>query len=163
MVASDDVTVTEGWSNLRTLPKKSQAALKNPSKNNDFSEKPLAFDWPCRGTIASSVKGSFNAQKGITIKNQLGSPITAAAKGKVIYCGHGLKDYGNLIILKHKNDFFTTYAYNKKTFVKEGQVIEKHQKIAEMGLMSGTNTPGLYFEIRKKGVPVNTVDYLAKR
>ena len=88
--------------------------------------------------------------KGISIGGQLGDPIFAAASGEVVYAGDELKRYGNIIILKHDNQYLSAYAYNRKLLVKLGQYVNKGQVIAEMGA-SDANKALLYFEVRKNG------------
>lgn len=95
-----------------------------------------------------------NKQKGLDIYGVEGAPILAAQEGEVVYSGNSLKGYGNLVIIKHKKNFLTAYAHNKKNLVKEGERVIKGQKIAEMG-HSGTDKVKLHFEVRKDGVPVD--------
>ena len=85
----------------------------------------------------------------------------AASSGKVVYSGNGLAGYGNLIIVKHSEQFLSAYAHNKRLFVKEGGEVKLGEKIAELG-RSGTTEPKLHFEIRYKGKPVDPLKYLPK-
>ena len=86
-------------------------------------------------------------------------PVVAAADGRVVYAGAGLRGYGNLIIIKHNNTFLTAYAHNKKLLVKEDQNVKKGQEIAEMG-SSDADRVKLHFEIRRSGKPVDPARYL---
>lgn len=108
--------------------------------------------WPAKGRIVSGYSG-FN--KGINISGHLGAPIYAAASGKVVYCGSGLRGYGNLIILKHNQTYLSAYAYNRQLFVKEGQWVKQGQKIADMGENIGSGKAMLHFEIRRAGKPID--------
>lgn len=80
----------------------------------------------------------------------------------MVYSGSGLIGYGQLIIIKHNQQFLSAYAHNRKLFVKEGQQVKAAQRIAELG-NSGTDRPKLHFEIRRYGKPVDPVKYLPGR
>ena len=99
--------------------------------------------------------------KGIDIGGKIGQPVLAASSGKVVYSGNGLASYGNLIIIKHSEQFISAYAHNKKIFVKEGGEVKRGEKIAELG-NTGTSEAKLHFEIRYKGKPVDPIKYLPK-
>jgi lipoprotein NlpD len=86
----------------------------------------------------------------------------AAADGRVVYAGSGLRGYGNLIILKHNNIFLTAYAHNQTLLVKEDQNVKRGQKIAEMG-NTDTDQVKLHFEIRRQGKPVDPAKFLPAR
>mgnify|MGYP006192251581 FL=1 len=86
----------------------------------------------------------------------------AAADGKVVYAGSGLRGYGNLVILKHNNTYLTAYAHNQSLLVKEDQSVVKGQRIAEMGSTDADRVK-LHFEIRKQGKPVDPTKYLPSR
>jgi lipoprotein NlpD len=116
--------------------------------------------WPAKGKLLKEF--SFHSEagsKGIDIAGQSDDLIRAAAAGKVVYSGSGLRGYGNLIIIKHSDNYLSAYAYNKKLLVKEGDVVKMGAEIARMG----QNEQGqvlLHFEIRKNGKPVNPLLYL---
>lgn len=114
--------------------------------------------WPTRGTVYGVYSDS---NKGINIRGTLGQPIVAAAAGKVVYCGHGLRDYGNLIIIKHNSMFLTAYTYASELYVINGQWVKAGQKIAAMG-EKNTHRAILHFEIRRDGEPVNPLFCLPK-
>ena len=116
--------------------------------------------WPVRGKLIHSF-GAKTGRNGIDIAGTPGQAIYAAADGRVVYSGSGLRGYGELIILKHNDDFLSAYAHNDKIFVKEGDVIKRGQKIAAMG-SSGADRTKLHFEIRRGGVPVDPTQYLPK-
>ena len=92
----------------------------------------------------------------------LGDPVLAAADGRVVYSGAGLRGYGNLIILKHNNTYLTAYAHNQTLLVKEDQTVRKGQKIAEMG-NSDADRIKLHFELRRQGKPVDPLKFLPAR
>ena len=118
------------------------------------------LQWPKKGKVIDA----FNeTTKGINIEGALGDPIYAAAAGKVVYAGNGLRGYGNLIIIKHDNNLLTAYAYNQTLLVKEGETIQQGQKIATMG-QSLTGTQALlHFEVRSHGKPVDPMKYLSQQ
>ena len=120
----------------------------------------LGWVWPANGQVTEQFSDSNS--KGISIAGASGEAIFAVSDGKVVYSGNGLRGYGNLIIIKHPNEFITAYAHNKSIFVKEGETVDKGQKIAEMG-MSETDSPKLLFEVRKGGKPLDPLLYLPNR
>jgi lipoprotein NlpD len=115
------------------------------------------FQWPTRGNVIAGFDEAKN--KGLDIAGKAGDPVLAAADGRVVYAGAGLRGYGNLIILKHNNTYLTAYAHNQTLLVKEDQAIKRGQKIAEMG-NSDADQVKLHFEIRRQGKPVDPAKYL---
>ncbi|MDM7941342.1 MAG: peptidoglycan DD-metalloendopeptidase family protein [Hydrogenophaga sp.] len=120
----------------------------------------LNFVWPAQGTVVSTFDETTN--KGVSIAGKIGDPVVAAADGRVVYAGAGLRGYGNLIILKHNNTYLTAYAHNQALLVREDQAVRQGQKIAEMG-SSDTDRVKLHFEVRRLGKPVDPLGYLPKR
>ena len=122
----------------------------------------IAWGWPNVG--AGMVLAGFDEQrnKGLDIGGKVGDPVLAAADGRVVYAGAGLRGYGNLIILKHNNTYLSAYAHNQTLLVKEDQSVRKGQKIAEMG-SSDADRVKLHFEIRRQGKPVDPARYLPMR
>lgn len=114
--------------------------------------------WPTRGNIIERFSAS-SARKGIDIGGQRGQAIVASAPGSVVYQGSGLRGYGQLIIIKHNEDFLSAYAHCQKIVVKEGEPVKRGQKIAEMG-STGTDRNKLHFEIRYRGKPVDPLKHL---
>jgi lipoprotein NlpD len=122
------------------------------------TEDAISFQWPVRGNLIAGFDESKN--KGLDIAGKAGDPVSAAADGRVVYAGAGLRGYGNLIILKHNNTYLTAYAHNQTLLVKEDQIIKRGQKIAEMG-SSDADQVKLHFEIRRQGKPVDPAKYLS--
>ena len=129
----------------------------NNLANSDSAEDTVSFQWPTRGNVLAGFDEVKN--KGIDIAGKAGDPVLAAADGKVVYAGSGLRGYGNLVILKHNNTYLTAYAHNQSLLVKEDQAIKRGQKIAEMG-NSDADQVKLHFEIRRQGKPVDPAKYL---
>jgi lipoprotein NlpD len=117
----------------------------------------LGWIWPGKGGVIAEFDEVKN--KGVDIAGTAGDSVIAAADGKVVYAGAGLRGYGNLIILKHNNTYLTAYAHNQSLLVKEDQAVKKGQKIAEMG-SSDTDRVKLHFEVRRQGKPVDPLRYL---
>nr|WP_224785978.1 peptidoglycan DD-metalloendopeptidase family protein [Pandoraea fibrosis] len=117
--------------------------------------------WPADGPVLANYNGSSN--KGVDIGGKAGDPIYAAAAGKVVYAGNGLRGYGNLVMVQHENGYLTAYAHNRAILVKEGASVSKGQKIAEMGDTDSQGTVKLHFEVRQKGTPFNPRDFLPSR
>jgi lipoprotein NlpD len=117
----------------------------------------LGWIWPGKGGVIAEFDEVKN--KGVDIAGSAGDAVVAAADGKVVYAGAGLRGYGNLIILKHNNTYLTAYAHNQSLLVKEDQAVKKGQKIAEMG-SSDTDRVKLHFEVRRQGKPVDPLKYL---
>ena len=118
------------------------------------------FIWPASGSLIAGFDEQRN--KGYDISGKAGDPVVAAADGRVVYAGAGLRGYGNLIILKHNNTYLTAYAHNQSLLVKEDQAVKKGQKIAEMGSTDADRVK-LHFEVRRQGKPVDPSRYLPSR
>ncbi len=120
----------------------------------------VGWIWPAQGSLIAGFDEAKN--KGLDISGKAGDSVLAAADGRVVYAGAGLRGYGNLIILKHNNTYLTAYAHNRMLLVKEDQSVQKGQKIAEMG-NSDADRVKLHFEIRRQGKPVDPARYLPAR
>jgi lipoprotein NlpD len=116
--------------------------------------------WPAAGTVVTPFEEG--KAKGLSITGKVGDPVLAAADGRVVYAGSGLRGYGNLVILKHNNTYLTAYAHNQTLLVKEDQNVKRGQKIAEMG-SSDADRVKLHFEIRKQGKPIDPAKLLPPR
>ena len=119
----------------------------------------VRWQWPARGKLLKS--SSPTAEKGISIGGRTGQKIVAAATGKVVYSGSGLRGYGKLIIIKHSNTYLSAYAHNRELIVKEGETVKAGQQISTMGLDS-KGASVLHFEIRKNGKPINPLGQLPR-
>ncbi len=118
----------------------------------------INWEWPTQGKVIYGF-GQGSIQKGIGIEGKSGQAVLAAAPGKVVYSGSGLRGYGKLIIVKHNTSFLSVYAHNSRVLVKEGQTVAKGQKIAEVG-DTDSDRVALHFEIRKLGKPVDPLQFL---
>jgi lipoprotein NlpD len=115
--------------------------------------------WPVKGKVLAPFTES---SKGMDLAGKKGSAVLAAADGRVMYAGTGVRGYGKLVIIKHNNTWLSAYAHNENILVKEQQDVRKGQKIAEMG-SSDTDQVKLHFEVRRQGKPVDPVRILPAR
>lgn len=120
----------------------------------------INFSWPSTGNLSAYFDEVKN--KGLDISGKAGDPVLAAADGKVVYAGSGLRGYGNLIIIKHNNTYLSAYAHNQTLLVKEDQSIKRGQKIAEMGNTDADQVK-LHFEVRRQGKPIDPLKMLPPR
>ncbi|KTD19517.1 peptidoglycan DD-metalloendopeptidase family protein [Legionella israelensis] len=147
---------------LKKPEKKKKSIFRSKSKVLASSHSRTSFwMWPVRGQIAASFIPQ-QGKKGINIAGKAGDKIRASADGIVAYAGNGLSGYGNLIIVKHNGEFLTAYGNNAKNLVREGQHVKSGQIIADMGIID-RRYRGLHFEIRKRGKPVNPLNFLEKK
>ncbi len=121
-----------------------------------------SWRWPTDGKIIDSFSAAEGGNKGIDISGSRGQPVRATADGRVVYAGNALRGYGNLIIIKHNDDYLSAYAHNDTMLVREQQEVKAGQSIATMG-STGTSSVRLHFEIRYKGKSVNPLRYLQQR
>jgi len=120
----------------------------------------VGWAWPAAGAVVVPFEQSKN--KGLAIAGKAGDPVLAAADGRVVYAGSGLRGYGNLVIVKHNNLYLSAYAHNQVLLVKEDQNVKRGQKIAEMGSTDAERVQ-LHFEIRRQGKPVDPARLLPTR
>jgi lipoprotein NlpD len=136
-------------------------ATQKSSAGKTAGTRPIEWIWPTEGAVIARFAPN-DAAKGIDIGGTSGQTIRAAASGTVVYQGSGLRGYGQLIIIKHNADFLSAYAHCAAIYVQEGSVIKPGQKIAAMG-STGTDRIKLHFEVRRRGVPVDPLEYLPKK
>ncbi len=129
-------------------PAPPQAAPERPAGTD---REDVDWTWPAKGRVIAPFT---EASKGMDIAGRKGSPVVAAAGGRVVYAGAGLRGYGKLVIIKHSDTWLSAYAHNDSIVVKEQQDVRKGQKIAEMGSTDADQVK-LHFEVRRKGKPVD--------
>ena len=122
----------------------------------------IAWQWPTQGNVIQGFSNTDGGNKGVDISGSRGQAVKAAANGRIVYACNALRGYGNLIIIKHNDDFLSAYAHNDKILVSDQQEVKAGQEIAKMG-STGTNAVKLHFEIRYKGKSVDPVRYLPRR
>jgi lipoprotein NlpD len=122
----------------------------------------IQWRWPTEGNVIARFVQGEQTQQGINIAGNSGQAVMAAADGVVVYSGAGLVGYGELIIIKHSEEWLSAYAHNRARLVKEGQKVKAGDTIAEMG-RTGAVRDMLHFEIRRNGKPVDPEKHLPKR
>lgn len=138
-----------------------------PNKTIDYSainkSNKIAWTWPVKGKIIKSFEvAGPDKGNGIKIAGKQGEAVLSAASGKVVYAGNNLRGYGNLVIIKHNEEFLSAYAHNEKILVSEQQIVNKGQAIATMGKTDAKNVQ-LHFEIRYKGKPVDPLKIISRK
>jgi lipoprotein NlpD len=152
----DNPNVVEVGQVLRVVPPTPIATLPPAVRGDDD----IAWAWPASGSVLKPFDETHS--KGLAISGRSGDPVLAAADGRVVYAGSGLRGYGNLVIVKHNATYLTAYAHNQTLLVKEDQNVRRGQKIAEMGSTDADRVQ-LHFEIRKQGKPVDPAKLLPQR
>ena len=132
------------------------AAAPPPREGDDD----VNWAWPATAAVAAPFDEART--KGLVFKGKPGDPVFAAADGRVVYAGSGLRGYGNLVILKHNATYLTAYAHNQTLLVKDDQPVKRGQKIAEMG-STDADSVQLHFEIRRQGKPIDPARLLPPR
>ncbi len=128
----------------------------------DPAHRPPDWRWPVRtGEVIGTVRQPSGGV-GLRIDGKLDQPVLAAADGRVVYTGSGLRGYGQLIIVNHVRGWLSAYGHNTAVHVREGDAVRAGQAIAAMGLGPG-RTPTLYFEIRLDGQPLDPLSQLPPR
>lgn len=135
-------------------------ARPEPEAARPAVEGAVQWQWPAPGKVIETFDETRN--KGIDIAGNDGDPVNAAADGEVVYVGSALRGYGNLVIVKHNEEFISAYAHNRQLMVKQGQAVKRGQRIAEFGRSDAERTK-LHFEIRRQGKPVDPLRYLPPR
>ncbi len=141
--------------------KKLLSGKRKPATSGGAAKK-LVWHWPSDGKVVRTFMLRDPGRRGIDIAGRKGQAVRAAAAGRVVYVGNVLRGYGNLIIIKHNDTYFSAYAHTEGVVVKDKERVKLGQHIADMGT-TGTNKTKLHFEIRRNGKPVNPLRYLPKR
>lgn len=121
-----------------------------------------AWRWPANGQVIGRFVAGDPKRQGLDIAGNAGDPVLAAADGVVVYSGAGLVGYGELIIVKHSDEWLSAYAHNRRRLVGEGAQVRAGQQIAELG-RTGTSRDMLHFEVRRNGKPVDPLQVLPPR
>lgn len=121
------------------------------------------FIYPVKGKLilAFGAKKKNGAKNdGINIAVRKGTPVKSTAAGKVVYVGNALKGYGNLIIVKHKNNYLSAYAHNDEVYVTKNQSVKQAEVISTTGKTGNISDAQLYFGLRKGKKALNPIKYL---
>jgi len=152
----------------RSGPSRSTSATRQgtPSSTPQQGQPParssVAWRWPADGQLVNRFAAGDPTRQGIGIAGSSGQPVLAAGDGVVVYSGSGLVGYGELIIVKHDDEWLSAYGHNRSRLVNEGERVRAGQQIAEMG-RTGAARDMLHFEIRHNGWPVDPLSYLPRR
>lgn len=123
----------------------------------------IRFDWPVAGELSSKYGWRRGRpHQGIDIAAPKGRPVKSARGGHVIYAGNGVRGYGNMVVVRHMDEFASVYAHLSSVDVRKGQFLPKGALIGRVGKTGHATGPHLHFEIRKDRIPVNPLLYLSK-
>ena len=126
------------------------------------AQRAVSWRWPADGQLVSRYVEGDPTKQGIGVGGSAGQAVRAAGDGTVVYSGSGLVGYGELVIIKHDEQWLSAYGHNRKRLVGEGDRVKAGQQIAEMG-RTGAERDMLHFEIRYNGKPVDPLAHLPKR
>ncbi|MCH4810956.1 peptidoglycan DD-metalloendopeptidase family protein [Vreelandella neptunia] len=140
----------------------SQTASADRSSRTYTPAETIAWQWPADGSVDGAFGQGDSITAGIDITGEKGQPVKAAGPGIVVYAGSGVRGYGNLILLKHNDQFLSAYAHNDSLRVSENDVVEAGEVIATMGDSDAENVR-LHFEVRRDGQPQDPMDFLPSR
>lgn len=139
-----------------------QSASVDRSSRTYTPAETIAWQWPANGNVVGAFGQGDSITAGIDIAGEKGQPVKAAGPGIVVYAGSGVRGYGNLILLKHNDQFLSAYAHNDSLRVSENDVVEAGEVIATMGDSDAENVR-LHFEVRRDGQPQDPMDFLPSR
>lgn len=159
MLPTDEVAHARSATSLPQATAVLKPAVPDPAIDREAQFQPGHWQWPARGTVIRRFQSDGPGRKGIDIAGQSGDPVFAAAAGRVVYSGNGLRGYGNLVIIKHDDRYLSAYAHNDVLLVQEGDPVVQGQRIGTMGT-TGAERVMLHFEIRIDGKPVDPMRYL---
>ncbi len=128
-----------------------------PRLTGEFSSLKGKLPLPVTGKVSGMLEKTAETDspwQGVIIQAKEGAEIRAVAEGRVVYAGI-LKGYGLLSIVEHNKNFMTLYAFNQSLLKHKGDKVEAGDVIATVGQSGGRSKPGLYFEIRHDGKPVD--------
>ncbi|WP_439575029.1 peptidoglycan DD-metalloendopeptidase family protein [Phreatobacter sp.] len=123
------------------------------------SDRAPQFRWPVRGRVVAGFRAGTN--DGIKLSVPEGTAVKAAEDGVVAYAGNELRNYGNLVLVRHSNGFVTAYAHNSRVNVRRGDQVRRGQTIAQAGQTGNVSSPQVHFEIRRGATPVDPMSMLA--
>jgi lipoprotein NlpD len=140
----------------------SQVSSSDRSDRTYTPAETIDWQWPIEGDVVSAFGEGQSITAGIDIAGEKGQPVKAAGSGIVVYAGSGVRGYGNLVLLKHNDEFLTAYAHNDSLRVSENDVVKVGETIATMG-DSDAEDVRLHFEVRKNGQPQDPLEFLPSR
>jgi lipoprotein NlpD len=158
------LTTVDPPKSVYATPSAPATVVATPKQHIQVKPEPISRDevtwlWPVKGRVVEKFNANSPAHQGIDISAPLGAPVYAAAAGKVVYSGNGLKGYGNLVIIKHNDKYLSAYGHNQRILVTEGAMVAQGDVIARVG-DSEAERVQLHFQIRIDGKPVDPLHYL---
>ena len=160
-VKTQSIKLGSSQNKSQTVAKKQQSVEMKRKPRSKVVQS--AFRWPVRGRIIGKfgprTDGTHNDGINLAVPN--GTKVKAAEEGVVAYAGSELEGYGNLVLIRHSNDWVSAYAHNDKLMVKRGQKIKRGQVIARAGTSGSVEVPQVHFELRKGSKPVDPTKYMA--
>ncbi|WP_169391804.1 MULTISPECIES: peptidoglycan DD-metalloendopeptidase family protein [Psychrobacter] len=114
----------------------------------------IGYELPTKNPVIRNFDEAKDV-KGMWFSGQLGDPVLASQAGVVLYAGDGLEEYGNLVMIRHSNNYITAYAHNSQILVAEGQSVQRGQRIATMGQSGQSGQVALEFQVRLNGNPID--------
>lgn len=156
---SQSPRVSAGKATRPPPPRSTAPAASAPAPGKTPITSGVAWRWPVDGQLLSRFEAGEPTKQGIDIAGTGGAPVRASGDGTVVYSGSGLVGYGELIIIKHNEQWLSAYGHNRNRLVSEGAVVKAGQQIAELG-RTGAARDMLHFEIRYNGKPVDPLKYL---
>ena len=141
------------------------ANLKLPNDYRDFAERRGAMSWPAKATVKNMFGRKRNNAgirwQGSLLEGREGTPIRAIHNGRVVFA-EWFRGQGLLIIVDHGDGFMSLYGHNQSLLRETGEWVRAGEPIATLGSSGGRENPGLYFEIRQNGKPVNPAKWCKK-
>jgi murein DD-endopeptidase MepM/ murein hydrolase activator NlpD len=140
----------------RRLASNDQLPTPEPMSGNSFR-------WPVKGRVISEfgARPDGGHNDGIDVAVPQGTSVKAAENGVVAYAGNELKGYGNLVLIRHANNWVSAYANNEEILVKRGDKVARGQTIAKAGATGSVSQPQVHFELRKGSRPVDPTKYMS--
>jgi murein DD-endopeptidase MepM/ murein hydrolase activator NlpD len=137
-------------------------SAEKPAAVSSLTDATPNFHWPVRGQVIAGFGPRPDGERndGINIAVPENTPIKAADDGVVVYSGNELRSLGNLVLVRHANNYFTAYAHAKELWVKVGDQIKGGDLIGMSGQTGNVDTPQIHFEIRKGSTPVDPMQLL---
>jgi septal ring factor EnvC (AmiA/AmiB activator) len=161
------LALKQSASNLdQTINEIRDEIFRTHQKNVMFNKSHPKLRLPVNGKIINRYGAYTNEKLGITrfrsgvyIIAEKGEPIKAVCPGRVLYA-KWFKGYGNMIIIDHGDSYYTVYAHADEIFKHKGDVVEQGEVVGTLGDTGSMVGPGLYFEVRHHGKPINPIKWL---
>lgn len=123
------------------------------------------FRWPVKGKVIAGFgpRPDSTHNDGINISVPQGTDVAAAEAGVVAYAGNELKGYGNLVLIRHENNWVSAYAHNESLLVKRGDKVRRGQVVAKAGNTGTVDQPQVHFELRQGSKPVDPMPHMERQ